>query len=115
VNSALNRDYQRSVFEVISALSTGINRDSPITLALVFSRIASAGPAGVFQNQVQRELELTAATMTRALQTLSEGKWKPGLGLISREMDFARDGRQHVLKLTPKGRELANSAECCFT
>jgi DNA-binding MarR family transcriptional regulator len=111
----MNRSHNR-VFETISALTNTISRESPLTIALVFSRIAAAGPAGIFQNQVQRELDLTPATMTRALQALSEGKTKPGLGLISREMDFARDGRQHLLKLTPKGRELANSAEeCCFT
>jgi DNA-binding MarR family transcriptional regulator len=50
--------------------------------------------------------------MTRALQTLSDGhhtKAKPGLGLISRQMDFAHDGRQHILKLTDKGRQLAQA------
>jgi DNA-binding MarR family transcriptional regulator len=99
-------------YKLISVLADEIDRDSPITIALVFSRIAAAGPAGIFQNQVQRELGLTATSMTRALQTLSDGhhtKAKPGLGLISRQMDFARDGRHHILQLTPKGKELAQA------
>jgi DNA-binding MarR family transcriptional regulator len=99
-------------YNLISTLADSIDRDSPLTIALVFSRVAASGPAGIFQATVQRELGLTAASMTRALQTLSDGhhtKAKPGLELITRQMDFARDGRQHILKLTAKGRELAQA------
>jgi DNA-binding MarR family transcriptional regulator len=112
INLASDRSRERSAYRLISALADSIDRDSPLTIALVFSRIAAAGPSGVFQATVQRELGLTAASMTRSLQTLSDGhhtKAKPGLGLISRQMDFARDGRQHILQLTDKGRQLAQA------
>jgi DNA-binding MarR family transcriptional regulator len=112
VNAATDRSKEISAYRLISALADSIDRDSPITIALVFSRVAAAGPSGIFQATVQKELRLTAASMTRAVQTLSDlhyTKAKPGLGLISREMDFARDGRTHVLQLTAKGRELAQS------
>ena len=111
-STATDRSKERSAYRLMSALASSIDRDSPITIALVFSRVAAAGPSGVFQATVQRELGLTAASMTRALQTLSDGhhsKAKPGLGLISRQMDFAGDGRQHILQLTDKGRTLAQA------
>ncbi len=85
----------RTVYEIVSTLATAIDRDAPITLMLVFSRVAASGPAGVFQNAVQRELGLTPATMSRAVLTLSEmhySKSKPGLGLITRSMNSAKDG-----------------------
>jgi DNA-binding MarR family transcriptional regulator len=110
--SPTDRSQERSCYKLVSALANSIDREMPITIALVFSRVAAAGPSGIFQATVQRELGLTATSMTRAIQTLSEGhhtKAKPGLGLISRNMDFAVDGRQHILQLTEKGRELAQA------
>lgn len=100
-----------AAYKLVSALASEIDRDSPLTLSLVFTRIAAAGPAGIFQNTVQRELGLTSACMSRAVQSLSDvTKGKQGLDLIYRSMDFARDGRQHILQLTTKGRELAAKA-----
>jgi DNA-binding MarR family transcriptional regulator len=110
MNMASDRSRERSAYRLVSALAHSIDREMPITIALVFSRVAAAGPSGIFQNTVQRELGLTPTSMTRAIQTLSEGhhsKAKPGLGLISRCWDFAKDGRQHILMLTQKGQELA--------
>lgn len=109
----IKQPLRRSMYNVVSALAAAIDRDAPMSLALVFARIAASGPAGVFQSAVQRELGLTPSSMSRAVLNLSDvhhSKTKPGLGLISRFMDSACDGRQHILKLTDKGRELAAKA-----
>jgi DNA-binding MarR family transcriptional regulator len=110
MNSTTDRSKERSAYRLISALATKIDRDSPLTLCLVFSCIAAAGPAGVFQNQVQKELGLTSACMSRAVQSLTDvTNGKRGLDLIYRSMDFSRDGRSHILQLTEKGRALAQA------
>jgi DNA-binding MarR family transcriptional regulator len=112
MNSTTDKSMERSAYRLISAFATEIDRDSPITLCLVFARVAAAGPSGIFQAAVQRELGLSAMSITRAVQTLSDvhySKKKPGLGLISRNMDFATDARQHILQLTDKGRALAQA------
>jgi len=110
IDGVTDRSAERSAYRLISALATKIDRDSPLTLCLVFSRIAAAGAAGVFQNQVQKELGLTSACMSRAVQSLSDvTNGKCGLDLICRSMDFARDGRSHILQLTDKGRALAQA------
>jgi DNA-binding MarR family transcriptional regulator len=93
-------------FKLVQDLTAAIGRDSPLTLALVFARIAIAGPEGVLQATVERELKLPSAVLTRSVQTLSGlhyGKNKPGLGLITRTIDSA-DGRHRILWLTEKGR-----------
>jgi DNA-binding MarR family transcriptional regulator len=43
----------------------------------------------------------------QSLADVTNGKC--GLDLIYRSMDFSRDGRSHILQLTEKGRELAQS------
>ena len=110
MDSTTDRSRERSAYRLMSALAGYIDRDSPLTIALVFSRVAAAGPSGIFQAAVQRELGLTSACMSRAVQSLSDvTHGKCGLDLIYRSMDFARDGRSHILQLTAKGRELAQA------
>lgn len=100
------------MFRFMKAITEGIDRDFPITLALIFSRVAAAGDAGVLQATVQRELDLPPAVLTRSVQTLSAShfaKQREGLGLIARTIDSA-DGRHRTLRLTAKGDALAASA-----
>jgi DNA-binding MarR family transcriptional regulator len=97
-----------TIFKAIAALAAAIGRDYPITLALVFSRVAAAGDSGVLQATVQRELDLAPAVLTRSVQTLSHlhfAKAKPGLGLIERTIDRS-DQRHKTLRLTDKGKSL---------
>lgn len=94
-----------AAFKLMTELTAVIGRDSPLTLALVFTRVAIAGPEGVLQATVERELKLPSAVLTRSVQTLSGlhyGKNKPGLDLITRTIDDA-DGRHRILRLTAKG------------
>ena len=86
-----------SLFRSVAEVAGAIGRDSTITLALVFTRVAHNGSEGVFQATVQRELDISPAVLTRCVQTLS------GLGLISRSID-STDGRHHVLRITDKGQ-----------
>jgi DNA-binding MarR family transcriptional regulator len=98
-----------AMYRFMKALSQGIDRDFPITLALVFSRVVAAGDSGVLQATVQRELDLPSAVLTRSVQTLSSlhyGKAREGLGLIARSID-GPDGRHRTLRLTEKGEALA--------
>jgi DNA-binding MarR family transcriptional regulator len=97
-----------SIFRLMKELSACIGQDLPMTIALVFSRIAAAGTEGVLQATVQRELALSGAAMSRSVQTLSVLHWEktlPGLDLIARSFD-SRDCRQRVLRLTAKGEAL---------
>jgi DNA-binding MarR family transcriptional regulator len=99
------------IFKLVQDLTAAIGRDSPLTLALVFARVAIAGPEGVLQATVERELKLPSAVLTRAVQTLSGlhyGKNKPGLDLITRTIDNA-DGRHRVLRLTERGCAIVQS------
>jgi DNA-binding MarR family transcriptional regulator len=98
-----------SIFNLVAALAAGIGRDYPITLALVFTRVAAAGDSGVLQATVARELDLSPAVLTRSVQTLSHlhfSKQRNGLGLIERTID-GPDGRHKTLRLTEKGEALA--------
>lgn len=97
-----------SIFKLVAEITEAIGRDSPLTLALVFTRVAMAGPEGVLQATVERELKLPSAVLTRSVQTLSGlhyGKNKPGLGLIARTIDNA-DCRHRILRVTEKGQSL---------
>jgi DNA-binding MarR family transcriptional regulator len=99
------------LFNVVRELSGVIDREFPITVALVFLRVAEAGPEGVLQATVMRELRLPESVLTRIVQSLSDGKQlKPGLGLITRAIDSA-DGRHRILRVTTKGEALARAAE----
>jgi DNA-binding MarR family transcriptional regulator len=98
----------QAMLRFMQALTAGIGRDLPLTIALVFSRIAAAGDSGVLQATVQRELDLSPAGLTRSVQTLSSlhyGKARDGLGLIARTID-GPDRRHKTLRLTAKGEEL---------
>lgn len=86
-----------NLFRSVAEIAEAIGRDSTMTMALVFTRVANAGSGGMLQATVQRELRIPPAVLTRTVQTLS------GLGLISRSIDNA-DGRHHVLRITDKGR-----------
>jgi len=86
-----------NLFRSVAEIAEAIGRDSTMTLALVFTRVANAGTEGALQATVQRELGIPAAVLTRAVQTLS------GRGLISRTID-STDGRHHVLRITDKGQ-----------
>jgi DNA-binding MarR family transcriptional regulator len=100
--------YTAGVFKLVAELTAAIGRDSPMTLALVFARVAVSGSEGVLQATVERELKLPPAVLTRSVQTLSGlhyGKNKPGLDLISRSIDDA-DCRHRILRLTAKGQSL---------
>jgi DNA-binding MarR family transcriptional regulator len=86
-----------SLFRSVTGLAGAIGRDATITVALVFTRVSTAGTSGVLQATVQRELDIPPAVLTRRVQTLSS------LGLISRGID-STDGRHHVLRITDKGQ-----------
>jgi DNA-binding MarR family transcriptional regulator len=91
-------DYSRAaIFKTVAEIAGAIGRDSTMTTALVFTRVANAGSEGTLQATVQRELGIPPAVLTRAVQTLS------GRGLISRGIDSS-DGRHHILRLTDNGR-----------
>ena len=97
-----------TLFKVMQILTEEIDRDLPITSALVFVRVAKAGSEGIDQGQVQDDLKLSSSTMSRTAQTLGEthyGKDKPGLGLVVRTMDV-RDNHKRIMQLTPKGERL---------
>jgi DNA-binding MarR family transcriptional regulator len=101
-----------TLLRVITVIAEAVGRDSSLTLALVFARVAAAGPSGVLQVTVQRELGLTDSVLTRSVQTLSNlhyGKQRAGLDLIYREIDSA-DCRHRILRATPKGVELVTRA-----
>jgi len=94
-------------------LTAQLDRDSPITVALVYARVAVAGPQGVLQATLARELKLPESVVTRAVQALSRGNpanQRPGLELIAQTFDSA-DSRHRVLRLTEKGIALALSLE----
>jgi DNA-binding MarR family transcriptional regulator len=91
-----------NLFRSVAEIAGAIGRDSTMTTALVFTRVANSGSSGMLQATVQRELGIPPAVLTRAVQTLSK------LGLISRGIDSA-DGRHHVLRLTDKGRAALES------
>jgi DNA-binding MarR family transcriptional regulator len=95
-----------SLFRSVAEIAEAIGRDSTITLALVFTRVANNGSEGTLQATVQRELDLSPAVLSRCAQTLS------GLGLISRSIDSA-DGRHHVLRLTEKGHATFSRCKPC--
>ncbi len=89
-----------NLFETIRALAAEIGSDVTLTVPLVFARIAQAGPDGMLQASIQRELNLPPAVLTRAVQTLVT------LDLVAQTIDAA-DGRHRVLRITDKGAKLA--------
>jgi DNA-binding MarR family transcriptional regulator len=100
-----------NLFRSVAEIAEAIGRDSTMTLALVFTRVANAGSEGLLQATVQRELDISPAVLTRAVQALVS------LGLISRSIDNA-DGRHHILRITGKGSAVLRaeppSPVCCY-
>jgi DNA-binding MarR family transcriptional regulator len=97
-----------ALLKTMTTLSGAIHRDYPLTLALIFSRVAASGPAGVLMSSVQRDLMLTSAQLTRSVQTLATlhyRKQRPGLDLLEVSND-ATSAQYRLLRLTPKGAEL---------
>lgn len=98
-----------SALSLLKSLADEMDRDTTLTLPLVFLRIAQAGSEGVDQGQVMRDLKIDASSMTRTVQSLGEVhylKKRPGLGLVERAFDAA-DNRLRTLRLTPKGERFA--------
>jgi hypothetical protein len=97
-----------ALLKTMNALTGSIHRDYPLTLALVFSRVAASGPQGVLMPTLQRDLKLSSAQLTRSVQTLSTlhyGKKIPGLDLIDVSSDVG-NAQYRVLRLTAKGAAL---------
>lgn len=92
-------------------MTAELDRDLPITAALVFLAVGRAGKAGLDQGQMQDELELSSSTTSRTVQSLGKThylKGRDGLDLVEREFDKT-DNRKRVLRLTAKGeRVMAN-------
>ena len=86
-------------YDTISRISEAVGAAGMSHVAvLILSRVAASGEAGIFQQSVQRELELSPATMTRHLHRLVIAR------LVIQSSDFQRDGRPSLLKLTHAGR-----------
>lgn len=97
-----------ALLRAMTELTREIDRDLPITAALVLLSVARQGSEGADQGRIQDELEMSTASISRTVQTLGDVhylKGKEGLKLITREFD-PTDNRRRVLKLTPKGTKL---------
>ena len=94
-----------SALSLLKVLADEMDRDSNISLPLVFLRVAQAGSAGVDQGQLQTELKMGSSSISRAIQSLGKVhylKAREGLDLVERAFDPS-DNRRRTLKLTPKG------------
>jgi DNA-binding MarR family transcriptional regulator len=99
------------LLRALTAMSEDLERDLPITAALVFLGVARHGCNGVDQGGLQEALGLSSAGISRTVQTLGKVhylKGKEGLDLVSREMDPS-DNRRRVLRLTSRGEKLMRS------
>lgn len=97
-------------YKFLRVITADIDRDLPITVALVFAAIAKH-TEGIDQKDLMEELGIGSSGMSRTVQTLAEvhyTKGKPGLGLVKREMDLT-DNRRRLLRLTWKGRQLLSN------
>jgi len=97
----------KSIYRQLKVIASEIDRDLPITIALVFVAIAKH-PNGVDQKELMDELGIGSSGMSRSVQTLADihySKGKPGLGLIERKMDLM-DNRRRMLHLTFQGERL---------
>jgi DNA-binding MarR family transcriptional regulator len=97
-----------TLFRVMQTLADELDRDLPITYALVFARVARAGSEGIDQGKVQDELKMSSSTISRTAQGLGDihyMKGKPGLGVIERQMNLT-DNHKRTLRLTAKGERI---------
>lgn len=93
---------------VIQTMTEELDRDAPITQLLAFLMVATAGPAGISQTTVQKQLKLSTAAISRTVQALSDVHYykdRAGFGLVERIID-PTDNRFRTLKLTPNGEKL---------
>ena len=96
------------VYNSMKVLTDEIDRDLPITVPLIFLRVAMAGSEGIDHGQMQRELKLSSSSATRGVQTLGKVhylKEREGLDLVERAFD-PQDNRRRILRLTSKGEKL---------
>lgn len=88
----------------------------PSQVVSVFLEVA-ANSEGIETRRLPRRVGLTQASVSRALLYLADTDWKdkskPGLRLIVRRTS-ARDARQRIVQLTPKGRRLVREIEAAF-
>ena len=97
-----------ALLRALSEMTRELDRDLPITSALVLLSVARGGSEGVDQGRVQEALELSSAGISRTVQTLGKVhylKGKDGLDLVDRAFD-PTDNRRRVVKLTPRGEKL---------
>lgn len=97
-----------TLFRVMQILADELDRDLPLTSALVFARVARAGDEGIDQGKVQDELKMSSSTISRTAQTLGDvhyTKGKAGLGMIERQMNLT-DNHKRTLRLTPRGERV---------
>ena len=85
----------------------------PSQVVSVFLEVA-ANNEGIEARRLPPRVGLTQASVSRALLYLADTDWKdkskPGLRLIVRQTS-ARDARQRVVQLTPKGQRLVREIE----
>lgn len=96
------------LFKAVQTLVTALDRDLPLSYALVFLRIAMAGKGGIDNKRVLEDTEGSSGGLSRAIQALGAVHWNkvdPGFKLIRRGFG-AEDNRLRDLTLTPKGERL---------
>jgi DNA-binding MarR family transcriptional regulator len=99
-----------TLLKVMQVLADEMDRDLPLTSALVFARVAKAGGEGIDQGRVQDELKMSSSTIGEVHYLKS----KPGLGLVDRLMDTT-DNHKRILKLSAKGEKLAAKIAALLT
>ena len=94
-----------ALFRLTQELADILDRDAPLTQALVFLRVASAGAIGADQGRIAEDLKLPPSVASRSVQALSHVHYlkdRPGFGLIERVLD-PTDNRRRELRLTAHG------------
>lgn len=85
--------------------------DPPLFLLAVF--LAVAQRKAVSATQISKDVRLSQSATSRNIIALGRGKaGEPGLGLVVQEID-PHNPRAHVIKLTAKGRALAEQLAAC--
>lgn len=88
-----------------------IDEHMPAQTLSVF--IAIAQNNGITVSEIGVKTNLTSSSASRNVQALSDWHWlkRPGLGLVSTEVDLM-DTRRKIVKLKPKGEQLAKQLAC---
>jgi len=95
------------LYRVIQRIGEQLDRDIPLNHVSALLRIAMSGDVGIDQNELMRELGVSASTMSRTVQLLSAlhySKDKAGYGYIERVFD-PTDNRRRTLRLTAAGEK----------